>query len=239
MKASALFQPASLPKNAAGGWPYDNFSVMFDFSSASGDQVNPMNQNVGTLAVLSQVPSDQDTVKDLRWKAKFIANPACGPGCSNWPVQLPGYSEVSAPNSPSVASKDIYAMYLAPGAPLPIIRSENMTLFEAMIRLGLNDIPGAVGYINDVRTEVGGLLPVNPSTPTDVRNQIMKEQEISTLMEGGADRLVSIRMYKVAAEADTTWEHVPGYMADAHTSMFAITSEEFVSRGNTWSPSCH
>ncbi len=240
MKASALFQPASLPKNAAGGWPYDNFSVLFDFSSASGDQVNPMNQNVGTLAVLSQVPSDQDTAHDLRWKAKFIANPACqAGGCPNWPVQLPGYSEASAPNSPPVASKDIYAMYLSPGSPLPIIRSENMTLFEAEIRLGLGDIPGAVGYINDVRTEVGGLLPVSPSAPTDVRNQIMKEQEISTLMEAGADRLVSIQMYNVAAEADTTWEHVPGYMADAHTDMFAITSEEFVSRGNTWSPTCH
>ncbi len=243
MKASALFQPAALPKNAAGGWPYDNFSVLFDFSASSGDQVNPMNQNVGTLAVLSQVPSDQDTVNDLRWKAKFELNPACtGPNCSgSWPVQLPGYSEAapkSTPPSPPVASKYIYAMYLSPGSPLPIIRSENMTLFEAEIRLGLNDIPGAVGYINDVRTEVGGLAPVTPSTPTDVRNQIMKEQEISTLMEAGADRLVSIQMYNVAAEADTTWEHVPGYMADAHTDMFAITSEEYVSRGNQWNPTC-
>jgi starch-binding outer membrane protein, SusD/RagB family len=238
MKASALFQPTSLPKNTAGGWPYDNFSVLWDFSTASGDQVNPMNQNVGTLAVMNQVVYDQDTAADLRWKAKFVLNPACNAGCTNWPVQLPGYSEASAPNSPPVASKNIYAMYLAPGAPLPIIRSENMTLFEAEIRLGLGDIPGAVGYINDVRTEVGGLAPVNPVAPTDVRNQIMKEQEISTLMEGGADRLVSIQMYNVALQADTTWEHVPGYMSDAHTSMFVLTSEEFVSRGNKWNPSC-
>lgn len=244
MKSSALFQPAALPKNAAGGWPYDNFSVLFDFSASSGDQVNPMNQNVGTLAVLSQVPSDQDTVNDLRWKAKFELNPACtGPNCSgSWPVQLPGYSEAapkSTPPSPPVASKYIYAMYLSPGSPLPIIRSENMTLFEAEIRLGLGDVTGAMGYVNDVRTEVGGLTtPLTLTDPIAVRNQIMKEQEISTLMEAGADRLVSIQMYNVAAQADTTWEHVPGYDADAHTDMFAITSEEYVSRGNTWNPTC-
>jgi hypothetical protein len=239
MKSSALFQPAALPKNAAGGWPYDQFSVLFDFSSQSGDQVNPMNQNIGTLAVLGQVPSDQDTVNDLRWKAKFELNPACNTGCTNWPVQEPGLSEVAAPNSPPVASKYILATYTSPGAPMPIVRSENLTLTEAEIRLGLNDIPGAAAYVNDVRTEVGGLPALNTMTDfVSTRNQIMKEQEISTLGEAGADRLVSIQMYNVALQADTTWTHVPGYMADAHTSMFVITSEEFVSRGNSWNPSC-
>ena len=239
MKASALFTPTALPENTAGGFPYDNNSVLFDFSAQSGDQVNPMNQNIGTLAVLGQVPSDQDTVNDLRWKAKFALNPACNPGCTNWPVQLPGLSEVAAPGSPPVASKYILATYTAPGAPMPIIRSENLTLFEAMIRLGLGDFAGAWGYVNDVRTQVGGLPALNTMVDfVSTRNQIMKEQEISTLGEAGADRLVSIQMYNIAAEADTTWTHVPGYDADAHTSMFVITSEEFVSRGNVWSPTC-
>ena len=80
MKASALFQPTALPTNPSGGWSYDNFSVMFDFSSSSGDQPNPMNTIIGTQAVLNQVTSDQDTTKDLRWKAKFALNPAFSPG---------------------------------------------------------------------------------------------------------------------------------------------------------------
>ena len=155
MKASALFQPASLPKNAAGGWPYDNFSVMWDFSAQSGDQTNPLNANIGTIAVLSQVPSDQDTVNDLRWKAKFGPNPACTPGCPTWPVQLPGLSEVAPPHSPPVASKDIVTMYPSPGSPLPIIRSETMTLFEAQIRLGLGDIRGRYG-LRERRADGGG-----------------------------------------------------------------------------------
>ena len=113
-----------------------------------------------------------------------------------------------------------------------------MTLTEAMIRLGLNDVTGAMQYVNDVRTEVGGLSPLTLAVGTDVRNQIMKEQEISTLMEGGADRLVSIQLYNMAAQADTTWEHVPPYNTDVHTSMFVLTSEELNGRGGSWNPSC-
>jgi hypothetical protein len=237
MKASALFQPTGLPVNPSGGWSYDNFSVLLDFSSASGDQPNPMNTIIGTQAVLSQVPSDQDTVHDLRWKAKFVLNPAYTPG-GPWPVQQAGYSQVHAPNSPTVASVYIVGMYPSPGSPLPVTRSEDMTLTEAMIRLGLNDGVGAMGYVNDVRSEVGGLAPLTLTAPTDIRNQIMKEQEISTIMEGGADRLLSIQLYNVAAQVDTTWEHVPPYNGDVHTSMFVLTAEELSGRGGTWNPSC-
>ncbi len=237
MNASALYQPTALPTNPTGNWAYDNFSVLLDFSAASGDQVNPLNQNIGTEAILSQMVTDQDTIHDLRWKAKAKLNPAYCPTCA-WPVSQTGYSEVHAPNSPTVASVYIPAMYSAPGSPMPMIRSETMTLTEAMIRLGLNDLSGAMALVNDVRTEVGGLAPLTLTSPTDIQNQIMKEQEISTFAEGGADRLISIRLYGVAAQADTTWEHVPPYNRDQHTTVFPITSEELTGRGGTWAPSC-
>jgi hypothetical protein len=120
---------------------------------------------------------------------------------------------------------------------MPIIRSETLALIEAEILLGLGNNAGALALVNDVRTEVGGLAPVNLSTFTDIRNQIMKEQEISTIMEGGADRLISIRMYNMAEQADTTWLHT-SFAKDAHTIVFPITAEELSGRGGTWSPSC-
>jgi hypothetical protein len=129
-------------------------------------------------------------------------------------------------------------MYGSPASPLPIMRSEQLTLIEAMIRLGLNDVPGAVTLINQVRTEVGGVAAVSPAGFVAVRDQILKELEISTIMEGGADRLMAIQLYNVATIADTTWTHVPPYNGDQHTVMFPITAEELQGRNGTWAPAC-
>src|SRR6185437_15294481 len=70
--ASALYNPSALAPNPIGQWTYDNNSVLYDFSAQSGDQSNPLNGVVGTQAVLNEVPNDQDTINDLRWKAKFL-----------------------------------------------------------------------------------------------------------------------------------------------------------------------
>jgi hypothetical protein len=238
-KASALFQPLSLPQNSAGGWLYDQFSVLYDFAGVSGDQANPMNGITGTQAVLGEVPATQDTINDLRWKAKFVLNPAYSPGGA-WPVQQPSYSQAHAPGSPTMASVYIYGMYPSPSSPMPIIRSETLTLIEAQIRLGLGDFAGALALINDVRTEVGGVAPSAASTYPALRNQILQEQQISTLMEGGADRVISIRMYSVAALVDTTWKDTgpPALNGDAHTTVTPLTAEELNGRNGTWAPTC-
>src|SRR6185312_10864965 len=120
-------------------------------------------------------------------------------------------------------------MYPSPSSPMPIIRSETLNLIEAQIRLGLGDNAGALALINDVRTEVGGVAPSAASTYPALRNQILQEQQISTLMEGGADRLISIRMYSVAALVDTTWEHT-SFGTDVHTTVYPLTSEELNGR---------
>jgi hypothetical protein len=235
-KASALFLPASLPHNTAGGWVYDQFSVLYDFNAVSGDFANPMNAITGTQAVLSEVPTTQDTINDLRWKAKFILNPAYSAG-GPFPVQQQSYSEAHAPSSPPVASVYIYGMYPKPSSPMPIIRSETLTLTEAQIRLGLGDNAGALALINDVRTEVGGVAPSAASTYPALRNQILQEQQISTLMEGGADRVISIRMYSVAALVDTTWTHT-SFGTDVHTTVTPLTAEELNGRKGVWAPTC-
>ena len=94
--------------------------------------------------MLNDVPNDQDTVNDLRWKAKFQLNPH--------PVQEQAYN--------FVASKYIYGMYPSPASPIPIVRNETLVLVRAQIRLGLGDFPGALALLNDVRTQVGGLTPL-------------------------------------------------------------------------------
>ncbi len=220
--ASALYNPGALAPNPIGQWTYDNYSVLHDFSAQSGDQTNPINGVVGTQAVLDDVPSDQDTVNDLRWKAKFLLNPN--------PVQEQAYS--------FVASKYIYGMYPSPASPIPIVRNETLVLVRAQIRLGLGDFPGALALLNDVRTQVGGLAPVVASGYVAVRDALLREQQISTLMEGGADRVIALRMYGLEAVLDTTWTHTQ-YAPDLHTTIEPIPEAELIGRGGTFNTTCN
>ncbi len=222
MTASALYNPAALAPNPQGQWTEDNYSVLHDFSTQSGDQTNPINGVVGTQAVLNEVPSNQDTVNDLRWKAKFLLNPH--------PVQEQAYS--------FVASKYIYGMYPSPASPIPIVRNETLVLVRAQIRLGLGDLPGALALLNDVRTTVGGLAPVAAAGYVAVRDALMREQQISTLMEGGADRVIALRMYGLEAVLDTTWTHTH-FGPDLHTTIEPIPEAELIGRGGTFNTTCN
>lgn len=221
--ASALYNVAALGPNPVGQWAYDNQSVLYDFSAASGDQTNPMNTIVGTQAVLNEVPNDQDTVNDLRWKAKFQLNPNA--------VQQQSYN--------SVASKYIYGMYDTPGAPIPIIRDETLVLVEAQIQIGLGNLAQAMTLINAVRTQVGGPA-VKPDTGTSyvgVRNALLREQQISTTLEGGADRVIALRMYNIEAQFDTTWIHTT-YKTDFHTTVEPADANEIAARGGSLTLTC-
>ncbi len=83
--ASALFAPGNLAPPPAGGFTStDPFGVYFDFSSSSGDQVNPINALFNTLWLLKEMTADQDTLHDLRWLGKFSSNSAV--------IQQPVYS---------------------------------------------------------------------------------------------------------------------------------------------------
>ena len=221
--ASALYSIGALGPNPVGEWAYNAYSVLYDFSAASGDQSNPMNAIVGTQAVLNEVPNDQDTVNDLRWKAKFILNPNA--------VQQQSYNFVASPY--------IYSMYGSPASPLPIIRDETLVLIEAQIQLGLGNLGQALTFANDVRTAVGGphVTPDTGTTYAGVRNAILREQQISTLFEGGADRVIALRMYNIEAQFDTTWTHTK-YAPDQHTTVLPISANEIAGRGGSFTLTC-
>jgi hypothetical protein len=220
--ASALYNIGALGPNPVGEWAYDAYTVSYDFSAQSGDQPNPMNAIVGTQAVLNEVPNDQDTVNDLRWKAKFILNPNA--------VQT-SYDFVASPY--------IYSMYGNPASPLPIIRNETLVLIEAQIQLGLGHLGQALTLANDVRTAVGGphVTPDTGTTYAGVRNAILREQQISTLFEGGADRVIALRMYNIEAQFDTTWTHTK-YAPDQHTTVLPISANEIAGRGGSFTFTC-
>jgi starch-binding outer membrane protein, SusD/RagB family len=222
MKASALYLPAALPPNPIGAWAEDKYSVMLDFSAASGDIPNPINSINGTQAVLQEVANVQDTLHDLRWLAKLALNPHA--------VQQQSYN--------FVASRWIYGMYPSPSTPLPIIRSETMTLTEAEIRIGLGDYAGAMTLINDVRTEVGG-EPPNAAAPTyaSAVAALLHELQMSTLWEGGADRVIAIRNFGLEVVDDTTWNGTT-FNPDQHTTIDPVDAGEQSGRSGTWTTTC-
>lgn len=213
--ASALYQPLQLAPPAAGAFSDPN-AVYHSFSGTSGDVVNPINSEIGTLRMMNEFVATVDTA-DLRWKAKFIANPA--------PAQQVAYSGVTAPY--------IIDFYPTVGSPIPIVRNEELVLVHAQIRLGLNDLAGAWNLMNTVRTTVGGLSAETPTADyVTTRDALMREQRISTVLEGSGDRAIAIRMYGLAAVADTTWG-----ANDTHATILPIPITELSGRASA-TPVC-
>jgi len=235
LNASAMWDPtgASLAPNATGSFSADSRNVMWDFSAQSGDQVNAIQSQIGTIAQLKDFVADVDTVNDLRWKAKFVLNPN--------PVQQQLYNPV--------ASLYLYGMSLSPGSTIPLMREETMTLWAAQIQMAMGNYAQALAYVNSVRTAVGGLtaLPASvAATYTTMRNALMKEQRISTTWEFSLDRTIAIRMYGLAAASDTTWTNPGGgtedpavTVQDSHTTVEPIPQTEVSGRGGTYTTTCN
>jgi starch-binding outer membrane protein, SusD/RagB family len=239
LKASALFAPTSITPPTAGGFVYgDQFTVSNAWSAQSGDQVNPINGQIGTMAVLWDFVVDVDTVNDARWAAKFSHNP----------------NQVQQPAFNGTASPYIYSYYNSPSSPTPIVRNEELTLVDAQIQLGLGNFAAAIGLINDVHEGAGGYstpLSIAPAY-TAVRDSLMKEQRISTVLEGSEDRVITIRMYGMEAVSDTTWNATSGpdaaaYQAakssigaftDLHTTVLPPPASEGDGRGGSYTLSC-
>jgi hypothetical protein len=240
LHASALFSPGSLSPPPAGGFTNDGFGVYHSWSAQSGDQLNPVNGVIGTLAVLWDMVADVDTVNDLRWHAKFAVN-------QNLPVQQSSFAASASPY--------IYNYYPTVATPIPIVRDEELTLVDAQIQLGLGNLTAATTLINDVHQGAGGFgTPlVIPADYLDVRNALLKEQRISTILEASEDRTISLRMYGMATVSDTTWNATSGPDAlavagataalgakpvDLHTLVDPPPSTEADGRGGSYTLTC-
>jgi hypothetical protein len=122
---------------------------------------------------------------------------------------------------------------------MPIIRDESLTLIRAQIQIGLGNLATAMTYINDVRTNAGGEPAATASGYVAVRDALLKEQQISTILEGSSDRAIALRMYKIEAQEDTTWEvvHLQG-VTDQHTTVIPIPVAVQSAHGGAFTFTC-
>jgi hypothetical protein len=234
LTASALYNPSAIAPPVAGSFVLDPYGVYHDFSGQSGDAQNPI-VSIGfyLFDALYDLSNDVDTVNDLRWQRKFVLDPHAAQtsygGVSN------GYN---------------FLPYASVSSPVPIVRAEELALVRAQIQLGLGHFASAITLINQVHQQAGGFaapLSIAP-TYTAVRDSLLKEQRISTVLEGSADRVIALRMYHLEAVADTTWQarSGPDEAADAtlgstvdyHTTVMWIPQQEITSRGGAWTPIC-
>jgi starch-binding outer membrane protein, SusD/RagB family len=239
IKASALFNPAAItPPPVSGFINGDPYTVSNAWSAQSGDQVNPINGEIGSLAILWDLVADVDTVHDARWAAKF--------GLRTAAVGQTAFSGIASPY--------LYTYYNSPSSPTPIVRNEELTLVDAQIQLGLGNYGNAITLINDVHEQAGGYAaPLSiAATYTAVRDSLMKEQRISTVLEGSEDRLIAIRLYGMEAVSDTTWDATSGPDAagaaaavksigpftDLHTTILPPPATEVDGRGGSYTLSC-
>jgi starch-binding outer membrane protein, SusD/RagB family len=239
IKSSALFNVGAITTPTPGGFNIsDPYTVYHSFSTQSSDLTNPI-QGTNTLALMWDFVTDVDTINDARWKAKFSLN--------NQSVQQASFNAVASPY--------IYSYYGSPSSPIPIVRDEELALIDAQIQLGLGQLGNAITLINQVHQQAGGFgspLAI-PSDYIDVRNALLKEQRISTALEAGGDRNISIRMYGMPTVSDTTWIARNGpdsvgiataeaalgtSITDQHTTVIPIPESEIDGRGGSYTVTC-
>jgi hypothetical protein len=235
LTASALYNPSVITPPLAGPFAATPYIVFHNFSGSAGDIQN------GVFAApwynydaLWDLQYDVDTLHDLRWINKFTPDPHA--------VQVGAYAGVSDGMN--------YVPYSSVSAGIPIVRAEELALVMAQIQLGLGNYSAAVTLVNTVHMNAGGYgspLNIDASSYTAVRDSLLKEQRISTVMEMSGDRMIALRMYHLEAVADTTWQATSGPDAapakangdvDYHTTVSPIPVTEYSERGGAYTLTC-
>jgi hypothetical protein len=234
LTASALYNPASITPPVAGPFAAGPYIVSYNFSGSSGDIQNGVFTSYFNYDALWDLQYDVDTINDLRWINKFVPDPS--------PVQVAAYAGVSDARN--------YLPYSSVSSPIPILRAEGLALVMAQIQLGLGNLGAAITLINQVHQQAGGFatpLSIAATYPA-VRDSLLKEQRISTVLEMSGDRMIALRMYGLEAVADTTWQATTGpdavvdaalgHPTDYHTTVSPIPTEEYSQRGGLYTLSC-
>jgi hypothetical protein len=234
LTASALYDPSMIAPPVAGNFLLDPHGVYHTFSGQSGDRQNDFVASFFLYNALFDLQFDVDTVHDVRWQNKFVADPQT--------VELSQYAGTSDAKN--------FLPYANVGSPIPIVRAEELALVRAQIQLGLGSFANAVALINQVHMQAGGFAgPLTIAlTYTAVRDSLLKEQRISTVFEASGDRMIALRMYGLEAVADTTWQARAGPDAtvdaalsnptEYHTTVASIPIQELSARGGQWNLTC-
>jgi hypothetical protein len=151
--------------------------VYHSFSTKSGDTPNGLtNKNIYAHPTLQTDAMLNGATVDLRYTAKVTMADTGGA-------------------AQSLSSDIVFTIYPSPGAPIAIIRNEELILLEAEAKFFTGDVPGAVIALNEVRTVSGGLAPIT-GTPdeTTFTDALLYERRYSLMFEGG-HRWIDLRRF--------------------------------------------
>ncbi len=174
-----------------------NFALgaYFDFSSGLGDIQNTLSDPLTGLTFFALAAADSDaqlqtggTEIDARALSKIVPIPAGTP-----PQVIAGVS---------VEGTLKFTVYFVggnpdPGAPVPILRYEELVLLRAEAEIGTGDIADAVNDINFIRENSGNLPAYSGSTtPSALVTELLYERRYSLLWEQGT-RWIDARRFGV------------------------------------------
>jgi len=230
--ASALFpaSPAQLFVETTPGSYIDPSGVYHSFSGASGDIANPLQGGLPTLFVYDSL-------------YEVLSAAGGSPGRFGKLIQQ---SASNAPPFPTfnfavtvtIAAQPTFwtsAKYPSPGSPIPIIRGEDLVLFDAVAQLGMGNTANALALIKEVHTAAGEPFFSPPPTYIAVRNQLLEEFRMSNFLEGG-DRAIMIRGYGMETVTDNTWGALAS--GDTHATVIPIPTGEASARGGNTAYTC-
>ncbi len=154
--------------------------VYHAFSTASGDEANPLNDN-SVYRINPQVAAVADP-NDAR-RSKWVVGAALTGGSPSTNTQ----------RNTVVTSNLVQNIYLSPTQSIPIIRNAELILLRAIIEWGQGNDAGALTNLNDVRADEGGLAPIAPAHAA-IPAAILYEVRMSLLFES-ADSWTLTRMF--------------------------------------------
>jgi starch-binding outer membrane protein, SusD/RagB family len=154
------------------------------YSGAAGDANNPLNSVTNTdlyahMSIQSDVQNKANGQPDDRFTAKVGTRPAR-----------------TAPQGLGIQSTLGFNIFGSVSSSIPIIRNEELLLLRAEALLATGDKAGAIGIINSIRTNSGGLAAstlTTASSDADVLTEILYNKRYSLLLEG--HRWVDMRRY--------------------------------------------
>lgn len=223
----------------------NDLGVFHSFSSAAGDEANPLFGEASAIFALESAVRQIDTANDQRFLAKFGVAPG-----------LP------TSEGAEIASSMAYFNNIGLSTPVPIIRNLELQFLLARAYLGVGNTVKAAQIVDAVRTNVGGLpsglagpyslvhvdsvdangnviktdtvtYTVNTSDYVSVRDFLMREMLPSLMLDATADQIAAIRDYGLILQDLTTWG-----AKDYHTSMLNIPVQERAERNNQFQPVC-
>lgn len=154
------------------------------YSGSTGDANNPLAAALNTdlyahMSIEADAPLRADGSRDLRYQSKIGTRPTR-----------------QAPQALGIPSSLGFNVYPLGATPIPIIRNEELLLLRAEALLATGDAAGAVGIIDQIRVNSGGLAAsglTGSSPAATVLTELLVQKRFSLLLEG--HRWVDMRRY--------------------------------------------